>query len=402
MATPTPDSTAISPISLLWAHQLRREHKALVGQITALETATDKAKTALRETNEKLAAANASAVGLERVVGDVRSEVAALKGEITAVRDTVDEFVKKEKKVNEERRRWESEMETERLAMRESRSLVDKLVEEVRVLREEVEELRRQAAKPKRSPETPSRSRYSTASVPPAAQPSPRQAKRARRTARVSSSIQGTPSSFHFRRVGRPPSLELIPESLSVRHSESSVAAVDVDLTQLSTMSPPASEYEPCPVAAEQEYLPEADRELDDAILALKQSDLSLSEYLESGELILARFARKRDEFRVVQALWEGLSDAGERKIIEEKLDKDGWSWSVVQAAVRGLIKRKEEETEKKRDQGRARALDDISKQGANETRKKHKRRRIIPIVWPTKEEEDEWRTQMEKWRLQA
>ncbi|KMU89788.1 hypothetical protein CIHG_07821 [Coccidioides immitis H538.4] len=176
----------------------------------------------------------------------------------------------------------------------EMRDGMDVLRDDVREVKaaKEVDELRKECVKSKRTPGSLPSQRYSTLSEPPAAQPSPKAPKRARKSTRALSRISETPSSFRFRRMERPPSVELIPESLPLPPAESPAPMVDFDFTQMSPISAPPSED----FLMGQQKQPSRGTQPEDPIRSLKQNALSLSNYLELGRSVLAKFPRRRDE----------------------------------------------------------------------------------------------------------
>ncbi|EER25898.1 hypothetical protein D8B26_008222 [Coccidioides posadasii str. Silveira] len=387
MSLPTLDSSGILPASLLWAHQLRREHKALVGQITALESSVDKTKKEVCGLNGKAGVVDKTIVSLEKAAGEMRDGMDVLRDDVSGVKAAVERLVEQRILDWEERKRLEEEAERERGMTRENRSLMDRLMEEVRGLKEEVDELRKECVKSKRTPGSLPSQRYSTLSEPPAAQPSPKAPKRARKPTRALSRISETPSSFRFRRIERPPSVELIRESLPLPPAESPAPMVDFDFTQISPISAPPSED----FLMGQQKQPSRGTKPEDPIRSLKQNALSLSNYLELGRSVLAKFPRRRDESKVVQAFWDGFNDPNDQSIVELGLERDGWSWNALQGAVRDLIEQKKKQ--------RSRAQQNAANRRRNTTKQ---RKRVIPIVWSTKEEENEWLAQMGGWGAKA
>ncbi|WEW60000.1 hypothetical protein PRK78_005482 [Emydomyces testavorans] len=399
MSTPVPpasDRPGVSPASLLWAHQLRREHKALVEQIVALESSVEKGKKETSHVKENIAALHGTVQGLEKVIGEMRSEIAMLRYENAGVKSVAEGLVEEAKAAGEERTRWEEGVKRATLAMQES--LEARLMEEVGRLREEVEEMKREA-KSRPTPEILSRPRDLTLSVPPAAQPSPQGTNCAQHRAYLPSTISGTPSTRSSRCVTRSASIELIPESFPLPPPGQFASVSAADFTQISSIIPSARQHSPCPPSNQAALARKQEQEREDSLQTLEQNSLSLSRYLELGESVLSKYPRRRDEYRVVQAFWEGLSDSSDQKVIEARLECDGWSWEVLRVAVGDLMAEKEEdlkreEQKKKRSQTR----NDAAKTGPNASNRGQKRRRVIPIVWSTKEEEEEWLAQSHKW----
>jgi hypothetical protein len=113
-------------------------------------------------------------------------------------------------------------------------------------------------------------------------------------------------------------------------------------------------------------------------LASLAQRDTSLSSYIELGESVLARFPRKRDEAKVVEAFWEGLADSRIKGSVEQILDRDGWTWKVVLEAAEDFIPDK--------------PPPHPSRLGDNMQGTRRKRKRFIPIVFSNGEEQDNWR----------
>lgn len=126
---------------------------------------------------------------------------------------------------------------------------------------------------------------------------------------------------------------------------------------------------EPCgvPVGSDSENL----------LATLSQGIRSLSCYLEFGESVLAKFPRRRDEAKVVEKFWEGLIEVKIRNSVEERLEKDGWTWNVLKEAVNANIS--QTTTQKPNGQG--------------VRGKKRKKPRAMPLIWSGEGEGegDEW-----------
>src|SRR5215471_3034063 len=81
---PTSTTTAIdSPTSLLWAHQLRREHKALVSNLSSLESSTT---TFTTSTTRSLATLGSRLDALEATLVEIWGEIGELKQALVQVR----------------------------------------------------------------------------------------------------------------------------------------------------------------------------------------------------------------------------------------------------------------------------------------------------------------------------
>jgi hypothetical protein len=74
-----------------------------------------------------------------------------------------------------------------------------------------------------------------------------------------------------------------------------------------------------------------------------------------------------------MHAFCEGLTDAHVKKVVEEKLDTEGWAWRVLRGIVTGLVREME-----------------LHKRAGTEEVTRKRKRRVIPVVWPV-EGADGW-----------
>ncbi|KAI1946146.1 hypothetical protein LOZ53_003207 [Ophidiomyces ophidiicola] len=374
----------ITPAAILWAHQLRREHKALVEQIIKLEQSVAQVKTDTDVVNERTTSASGSVEGFGKFLSEIKKQVEGLECKIAEVRAMVEVVTQEAKKIHEETRHLEEAAAIERLAWREN--LEQRCMDKIGKLRVEIEEIKR-ADEISRLPSSVSVPHiYSSPLVPPSAQRPP-----------LPSTISATPSSFQPRCITRPPSMELIPNSYPLPVMEHSTRACIECASQISTAWEP-SQHSPSPTARQQGPITDKD----DNSPILNQHNLSLLAYLELGETSLAsKFPRKRDESRVVQAFWEGMRDPSDKRTIEESLEQDGWSWSSLRAAVGALVMKKEKNTEKEMQKGEfSPALK--REEAKTEKNRLRKRKRVIPLVWPSEDEEYELLAQMNGWRREV
>lgn len=91
----------------------------------------------------------------------------------------------------------------------------------------------------------------------------------------------------------------------------------------------------------------------------------------------MAKFPRRRDEYRVVHGLWEGLSDEKVKEYVEEEMEYEGWSWEVIRDVISRLVEGEERKKEAER------------LQQENRISRKKRKRRFIPLVWPSDDEFD-------------
>ena len=136
-------------------------------------------------------------------------------------------------------------------------------------------------------------------------------------------------------------------------------------------------------------------------IMDLKQSGMSLSEYLSCATEAKRRLLPRVQEGVVVEASVRGLDDQQIQKCLERRMDREGWNWNVLETALKDFI------SEQKPHQGRgvneAEQLNtgvvsggrgNDSRPGAHEMTEDYrprqrpaKKRRFIPIV-PIDEED--------------
>ncbi|EEH37769.2 hypothetical protein PAAG_00690 [Paracoccidioides lutzii Pb01] len=444
---PNPPAT-FSPTSLLWAHQLRREHNVLVSRLDALErtltstsakltTRTDALKDELgtRLTGlEGLVAvvqggldgARVDVKGIIRDVEEVRGDVEGLEGWKGAVEGRERERDEREK-VGEEGRRIDVE---EREKGREMIEGVEKglreVMAEIKELKGIVEELRRERdgkpeprqgkGKEERAPHIPcsypnlttnfrdDTQQHRSSSLPPISSYH-RYIHQHRQHQPMPSTISGTPTASHLptsalTRSSPPPQShqpQTQPEYSAVLVPDSIPPAPPTSPTEphLSLITHPSEKLE-----MEYEYPMSAGaRERTGAgtiIPTLRQRPSeSLHSYLERGEAVLARFPRQ-EENRVVLAFWGGVRDGEFRGMLEEGLKTGGWRWEVV----RGLILEKTGRgvwEERDRVCGISNngvdSCGDIAvpRVGVRVVKKRKmkvkRRRRVIPVIWPVEEE---------------
>ncbi|KAK2770387.1 hypothetical protein FQN53_005552 [Emmonsiellopsis sp. PD_33] len=418
------------PASLLWAHQLRREHTALVSNFDKLEestlSSTERAEAVIAKLKDEVLGRLGK---LEQALGIVQKDVREFGGWKEKVEDREDERDKdREFEEGEEKARREKEKElaeVERVRRDKERDdilgsieglkgVVDGLgrergredfIEDIKMLKGVVEEIKRERELEKqRERETEEeRERMElerhispiTTLEPPSAQqpnrssspvhPADLQHSRQIQTrqkfpSHFPSTISGTPTMSHLptSSVTRssPPrdcSPLLVPDSHSLE--------LDLDPSSLSSAlvnTPP--------------NMPKADLKYMVPDMRQGQSE-HLTEYLSRGEDVLASFPR-REESRIVQAFWDGLGDSWFKKAMEQKLDEEGWRWEVVKGVVANMhesvdgLSKDMPLPEQERDGG-DRSL--LAHDGAGEKKRKTKKRRMIPVIWPVDGEEEDW-----------
>lgn len=139
--------------------------------------------------------------------------------------------------------------------------------------------------------------------------------------------------------------------------------------------------------------------------LTLVQGSLSLSEYLQLGEEMRAKFPGIRQEGRLVEAFWQGINDGEVKKGMEERLERDGWVWEAIRKGCDSHNEQKGKTDEGGLNDKKAEAVGGATEQvnpwpldnADGEMHKKHeagpvekarkRKRRFIPVV-PIDEDE--------------
>ncbi|KAK2800707.1 hypothetical protein FQN50_008017 [Emmonsiellopsis sp. PD_5] len=422
----TTHPTTTEPTSLLWAHQLRREHTALVSNFDKLEeltsSSTERSEAAIAKLKDEVLGRLGK---LEEALGIVQRDVGEFgdwKGRVEdreRGRDIDRELAGEEEKerVEMERVRRDKERDDILGSIEGLKGAVDELgkergrediVEDIKMLKGVVEEIKREREleKQREREREEERERLErmelerhispiTSLLPPSAQqpnrssspvqpadlqPSRQIQTRQKFPSHFPSTISGTPTMSHLptSSVTRssPPrdcSPLLVPDSHSL--------ALDFDPSSLSSDLVTAP---PTVANADLKYMVPEMRQ--------GQSEY-LTEYLSRGEEVLAGFPR-REESRVVQAFWDGLGDSGVKKVMEQKLDEEGWRWEVVKEVVVNMhesvdgLSKDMPLPQQERDGG-DRSL--LAHDGAGEKKRKTKKRRMIPLIWPVDGEEEDW-----------
>ncbi|PGH05432.1 hypothetical protein GX51_02956 [Blastomyces parvus] len=440
-STSTTLAPVFSPTSLLWAHQLRREHNTLVSRLDALEAVL------ASSSDDAVARVEELKVDLDKRVEELGGGVGTVKGELEGVKGGI-EALKGWKALVEERQREEAErqeraeeeeLRRERQEREEERRKLERglrdVLEGVRGLKGLVEEMRREreaerererergkelntlpVAVPYSNPDfsddnQPFRS-SSLPPIPPHLLPSQQRCKH-----EPPSTISGTSTMTHLpsstlTRSSLPPqaphdggSVILVPDSTPPArpssHPDQTAAANAANgfptfplQPSWSLITQPAGELE-CQNA-------EAEEEQDNEFQILPQGPSeSLESYLERGEVVLSR-CPGIEEKRVVLAFWRGVDEKRVRAMLQEELEKWGRRWVVVRRFV-GDLGRESKGEGKGEKRKRDRSLDKaggkkgvgICRDGAVEERKgknmKVRKRRAIPVIWPVDEEEEGW-----------
>lgn len=170
------------------------------------------------------------------------------------------------------------------------------------------------------------------------------------------STVSGTPSTTnrHVHNFSGPPS---VSGSLTGFSEASTIRG----LTEISPITPDCEAQAPGPVSR---AIPSESQAI---LYTLRQDFHSLQAYLELGESVLAKFPR-RHESKVVEAFWEGLADMNVKTSMEERMERDGWTWNIAREVVSALITQTEQ---KPSEHGRK-----------EEPVRRRKKRRVIPLVW--------------------
>ncbi|OJD14811.1 hypothetical protein AJ78_04867 [Emergomyces pasteurianus Ep9510] len=433
---PSPNSstapTNFSPASLLWAHQLRREHNTLVSRLDALDEALASYSAEVVSSRDELRAELDKRVKkVESVVGGVRGEFEGFKGGIDGVKEEIralkewrggieewkSEDREKREKDEGERKRDKEERETK---SGEIERQFKEVLEGFRALKELVEDMRREREEQmereteigrerehtlpvtilRSNPDLSDNDDFRSSSLPPIPQLHFQSQQVQQR--RIPSTISGTTTVTHLpsstishnslpSKVPRDHSAILVPDSIAPASPSSRPDHKGEIVTAVPT-SPPENPFSPIaqPAAGLGCEYP------GDQNLRQGPSE-SLESYFSRGEVVLSGFPR-REENRIVLALWEGVRDEKVKKGLEVELEREGWRWEVVRGFVDGLGGKRRENME--RDECDARGEKNQSGcgnvigvgNGAVEKRKKKmKKRRVIPVIWPVDEEGEGW-----------
>ncbi|PGH18158.1 hypothetical protein AJ80_04545 [Polytolypa hystricis UAMH7299] len=344
--SPANPSTAgditMSPASLLWAHQLRREHKVLLSRLTALETSasasTDATISSFNSLTSRLEA-------LETAIGDIRRD-------IERVKESVDTLKQGHESCGAEREQLRGKLE-------EEVKFKGDILQEVKGLRETIDDLRMRI----RMGTGPPVQDLAMTQVPKSSSLSTGQRHLCRRQLTpdhitIPSTISGTPTVSQVHTPTPHGSPLLVPDSLPLP-TESATTQVQLPLLS----SPPST--------------PTPERK-DRLLTTLRQGSLSLSAYIALGESVVEEFQDPVAEDLVVAMFSDGLNDHKLQFALKKKLGQNGERWNVVRAFMKNEILR-DNEGKRKRD----------GREPGKASRKKKKKRRVIPLVWPVEGEEE-------------
>ncbi|EGE77276.2 hypothetical protein BDDG_00213 [Blastomyces dermatitidis ATCC 18188] len=449
-STGTTSAPFFSPTSLLWAHQLRREHNSLVSRLDALEAALASSSA------DGVARAGELKTELDRrvgevggVVGVVKEEIGVVKGEIETLKGWKGLVEERQREAVERREREEEELRREREGREEGRGELERglrdVLEGVRGLKGLVEEMRRERAEwiererererkrerekelntipvavPYSNPDlSDDNEPFRSSSLPPIPHLLPSQQ---RPKHEVPSTISGTPTMTHLpsstlTRSSLPPpqapphngySAILVPDSTSPAppslHPGQTIATTAASATGFPTSPPRAACSLVTQPPGELEYENAEAEEQDNGVPILRQGPgESLESYLERGEAVLSRSPRIEAK-RVVLAFWRGVDEEEVKRALGEELETWGQRWEVVRRFVGDLRgEGRGEGKGKRRKRDRDRCLDkaggekDVGVCGnaAVEEKKsknmKMRKRRAIPVIWPVDEEGEGW-----------
>lgn len=138
-----------SPASLLWAHQLRREHNTLVSRLDALEeTLASSSAKAITTTEELKSDLETRVKEVGDVLGVTQGEVEMIKGGIEELNGWKEVFEQSQREAVGKWERKEEEWRREREKREEARQLVEgglrEILDGVRELKRVVEEMGRE------------------------------------------------------------------------------------------------------------------------------------------------------------------------------------------------------------------------------------------------------------------
>ncbi|PGH15636.1 hypothetical protein AJ79_02229 [Helicocarpus griseus UAMH5409] len=439
----TTTTSPFSPASLLWAHQLRREHTVLVSRLDSLEKALEsssaeavsRVEVLKGELGKRLEGVEEGVRMVEGEMGNFKGLVGEIKGQaegLAEFRGVVEGWQKeregweeKEKQKEEERRREIEEGERKREGVETE---LREVVEEVRGLKEVVQELRaeRQAERERAREREVEKEREGenplpdpnpylehtdnqlprSSSLPPI--PHHTCNRQQQPSHRLPSTISGTPTVSHLptstlTRSSLPPPppppplspYELSEDSILVPDSMPRQPSPELPYNRLAAPpEPPRSPPQP-PYSAIT-HNSALEHESPRVPCMFQGIDESVELYLARGEAVVAGFPR-REENRVVLRFWEGLRDEVVKRGLEERLESEGWRWEVARGFVEGLNRRRV--VKGNWDGGVFNSPGKIDASGCQngstvttaivKKRRRAKRRRFIPVIWPVEEEGD-------------
>lgn len=132
-STTTTTINTSSPASLLWAHQLRREHKALVSRFTSFESSTRDHELSIKRLNTQIDEIN-------KVLLELKGDVGLLKSCVENIEKKGEEVAKShheaQRKTEEEQGLWKRKIEMRR---EEEEGGFHK---EIKALKDEINELK--------------------------------------------------------------------------------------------------------------------------------------------------------------------------------------------------------------------------------------------------------------------
>ncbi|EDN07762.1 predicted protein [Histoplasma mississippiense (nom. inval.)] len=433
-----------SPASLLWAHQLRREHNTLVSRLDALEEALASSSAKAITTTEDLKS------DLETRVKEVGDILGVAQGEVDMIKAGIEELMgwkevfeqsqrdavgKWERKEEEWRREGEKREEARQLVEGGLREILDgvrglkRVVEEMRREREQEKEKEKERDKEKEMKTLPYKATYlnlehsddddnepfRSPSLPPILH-APHSQQRQRHN--VPSTISGTPTMTHLpsstpTRSSLPPqappdgySAILVPDSMPPAppspHPDQTAAA-DCEFQT----SPPRFPHSPIAQPSGNFEYANIEKAKEDEVQAPQQGPgETLESYMERCWVVLSR-CPQGEERRVISTFWGGMEDGNAKGGLGEELERRGWKWEVVRQFVDSLSEGLGEEGKGKMEEGglaetgkrdrclvRGEGNVATGRNGAVEKKRrkaKVKKRRAIPVIWPVDEEGEGW-----------
>ncbi|OAX77746.1 hypothetical protein ACJ72_07951 [Emergomyces africanus] len=387
--TPSTAPAFVSPASLLWAHQLRREHNILVSRLDALEEALASYSAEVVASGEELRAE------LDRNVKEVESAIGGVKGEFEAVKAEVDGIkgevagIKEWKEVvdereREEKKRREMDEEERKRAMGRSEARSGEVEKGFQEVWKDILPV----AIPCSNPDLSDNDHFHSSSLPPIPQLHLQSEQLQQR--RIPSTISGTPTITHLpssaiTRSSLPPktphdySTILVPDSTAPAPAPpSSHPDHQADGAPALPTSPPQPLFSPItqPASGLGCVYP--------GVQNLRQGPSeSLESYLSRGEMVLSGVPR-REENRVVWALWQGVGDEKVKKGLGVELERAGWRWKVAKGFVDGLGGGLEEVGGKREKDTcsvrREKNVDGYGNGAVERRKKKAKKRRMIQL----------------------
>ncbi|TQB69470.1 hypothetical protein MPDQ_001830 [Monascus purpureus] len=309
--------TTPSPSSLLWAHEIRRENIHLLNQLDATRTS--------------LSSTTQTTQTLKQSVAELTQLVRELGAENRVLHDTLDDVQRKLALLGD---RVESTSTSTVTSLESLGRRVGGLEDEIGVSRGRISAFERQL-----------RGAVSGDEV----------REMVGRELRASRVCFGT-----ARKDDENPDV-LVPDSVPFTNTNTSTATVEnpgsiqdrnisvLDSIEGITRETRESQYQDCDTTKDEkgEHGPKEQVEMASVrggnsynfeIENLKQRERTLSEYLSFAVEVRRQLPPRKREGVIVEAFVGGLDNLYTRELLEKQMDRDGWSWGVLETVLNNII----------------------------------------------------------------